>query len=159
MKASFPASTCKGGCKYVWGRMQVRARADARTCGDGCKYLRGRLQVLASEMSNLKSSVLFWIRERGGKTHSIRVTIAPRKFLPNRFMTKMRERVRVIEREKKQGIEPTETQSPLYNVKSLFKNYTVVTFTLTRFSPARHTPHVFLVSDSELPAGPSPHRV
>ena len=121
MKASFPASTCKGGCKYVWGRMQVRARADARTCGDGCKYLRGRLQVLASEMSNLKSSVLFWIRERGGKTHSIRVTIAPRKFLPNRFITKMRERVRVIEREKKQGIEPTETQSPLYNVKSLFK--------------------------------------
>ena len=121
MKASFPASTCGDGCKYVWGRMQVRARADARTCGDGCKYLRGRLQVLASEMSNLKSSVLFWIRERGGKTHSIRVTIAPRKFLPNRFITKMRERVRVIEREKKQGIEPTETQSPLYNVKSLFK--------------------------------------
>ena len=92
---------------------QVLARADARTCGDGCTYLRLRWAKLSP-----KSSVLFWIRERGGKTHSIRVTIAPRKFLPNRFMTKMRERVR---ERKKQGIEPTETQSPLYNVKSLFK--------------------------------------
>ena len=25
MKAPFPASTCRGGCKYVQGRLQVRA--------------------------------------------------------------------------------------------------------------------------------------
>lgn len=113
MKASFPASTCKDGCRYLQGRMHLLARADALTCGDGCKYLRLRWAKLSP-----KSSVLFWIRDRGGKTHSIQVTIAPRKFLPNRFMTKMRERAR---ERKKQGIEPTETQSPLYNVKSLFK--------------------------------------
>ena len=72
---------------------QVLARADARTCGDGCTY--GQLR--GGKLSP-KSAVLVWIRERGGKTHSIRVTIAPRKFLPNWFMTKMRERVRVREK-------------------------------------------------------------
>ena len=107
------ARTCGDGCTYLQGRMHVLARADASTCGDGCTYVRLRWAKLSP-----KSSVLFWIRERGGKTHSIRVTIALRKFLPNRFMTKMRERVR---ERKKQGIEPTETRSPLYNVKSLFK--------------------------------------
>ena len=47
MKASFPASTCKDGCKYLRGWLQVLAGTDARTCRDGCTYLRGGLHVLA----------------------------------------------------------------------------------------------------------------
>ena len=31
MKASFPAGTCKGGCKYVRGRLQVRASEMGKT--------------------------------------------------------------------------------------------------------------------------------
>ena len=55
MKASFPASTCKDGCKYLQGRMHVLAWTDARTCVEGCTvlawrvalYLRGRMQYTA----------------------------------------------------------------------------------------------------------------
>ena len=85
--ASFPASTCRGGRKYVqgWlqvlagkvacvcggcsalqGRMQCTAGAVALHCRDGCSALQGRLQCTASEMGKLapKSSVLFRIREK-----------------------------------------------------------------------------------------------
>ena len=64
--------------------------------------MRGRLHVLASKMSQTVAEIVSPIldKRKGGKTHSIRVNMALRKFLPNRFMTKMRERVRVREREK-----------------------------------------------------------
>ena len=41
-------------------------------CGSGCSALRLRWVKLAP-----KSPVLFWIREKGGETHLIRVTVAP----------------------------------------------------------------------------------
>ena len=101
MKASFPASTCKDGCKYLQGRLQVPAGMVASTCRDGCTYLRGGLNCTCvdgcstlrggmqctawtvavhcgSGCSALplrwakgapKSPVLFWIREKGDKTH------------------------------------------------------------------------------------------
>ena len=54
--ASFPASTCRGGRKYLQGRMQVLAGKvasisveDAVHCKDGCSALRERLQCTASE--------------------------------------------------------------------------------------------------------------
>ena len=54
--ASFSASTCKDGRKYLrerlhvlaW-RMQCTARTDAVHCGSGCSALQGRLQCTASE--------------------------------------------------------------------------------------------------------------
>ena len=58
--------------------MQCTARAVAVHCGDGCSALHLRGEKLA-----LKSSVLFWTEEKGGKTHSIWVTEASRKFLLN----------------------------------------------------------------------------
>ena len=42
------------------GLMQSFARADAKLCEDGCKALRESWAKLA-----LKSSVLFWIKEKG----------------------------------------------------------------------------------------------
>ena len=54
--ASFPASTCRGGRKYLQGQMQVLAGKvasisveDAVHCKDGCSALRERLQCTASE--------------------------------------------------------------------------------------------------------------
>ena len=58
--------------------MQSFALADAKLCVDRCKALRGRLQsfALADAMLGVrlamleqKSLVLFWISEKGGKTH------------------------------------------------------------------------------------------
>ena len=46
------------------GRMQSFAWADAKLCVDGCKALRLRWAKLTR-----KSSVLFWIREKGGTSH------------------------------------------------------------------------------------------
>ena len=45
---SFPASTCRGGRKYVQGWLQVLARKVACVCG-GCSALQERLQCTASE--------------------------------------------------------------------------------------------------------------
>ena len=50
MKAYFPASTYKDGCKYLRERMQVLTGTDAVHCGNGCSALQGRLQCTASEM-------------------------------------------------------------------------------------------------------------
>ena len=69
---------CKDGCSALQGRMQCTAGADAVHCRGGCSALRLRGEKLA-----LKSSVLFWTGEKGGKTHSIWVIVAPRKFLLN----------------------------------------------------------------------------
>ena len=57
MKASFHR-------KYVQGRMQVLARADALTCTGVCTYLRGRLQVLASEMGKTVTEIVSPILDR-----------------------------------------------------------------------------------------------
>lgn len=70
--------TCEEGCTYLQGRMQCTAGADAVHCKGGCSALHLRGEKLA-----LKSSVLFWTGEKGGKTHSIWVIVAPRKFLLN----------------------------------------------------------------------------
>ena len=82
------ANVYDGGCKRLrermqtfavkrgsalQGRMQCTARADAVHCGSGCSALRLRWVKLAP-----KSSVLFWIRDKGGETHPIRVSVAPR---------------------------------------------------------------------------------
>ena len=63
-------SSAERGCA-LQGRMQCTARTDAVHCKDGCSALRERLQCTASEMAKLapKSSVLFRIREKGGKTY------------------------------------------------------------------------------------------
>ena len=55
------------------GRMQCTARADAVHCGSGCSALRLRWAKLAP-----KAQVLFWIRDKGGETHPIRVSVASR---------------------------------------------------------------------------------
>ena len=39
--------TCKDGCTYLRGELQVLARRDASTCEDGCSALRGRMQCTA----------------------------------------------------------------------------------------------------------------
>ena len=51
----------------------------ANVCGKGCNALQGRLQTFEAKVANVcgkkrsklapKSSVLFWTREKGGKTH------------------------------------------------------------------------------------------
>ena len=61
--------------KWSLSQTHVFARTDARTCVEGCSALPLRWAKGAP-----KSPVLFWIREKGDKTH-IWVTIAPRKFL------------------------------------------------------------------------------
>ena len=60
--AGMVASTCGNGCKYLRERMQCTARTDAVHCKGGCSALR--LRWVKQE---LKSPVLFWIREQGGK--------------------------------------------------------------------------------------------
>ena len=54
-------------------RMQCTAEAVAVHCGSGCSALRLGWTKLAP-----KSPVLFWIRDKGGETHPIRVSVAPR---------------------------------------------------------------------------------
>ena len=83
------ANVYDGGCKRLrermqtfavkrgsalQGRMQCTARADAVHCGDGCSALR-----LRWAKQTPKSPVLFWIREKGGKTR----LYPSRKFLPS----------------------------------------------------------------------------
>ena len=58
MKASFPASTCKDGCKYLQGRLHVLAWRDAVHCVDGSSALRERLQCTASEMGKRGSEIV-----------------------------------------------------------------------------------------------------
>ena len=65
--------------KKTYGLAQSFAWADAMLCVDTCKALRWHLQSFALAHAMLcvrdrqkqasKSSVLYWIRERGGKTH------------------------------------------------------------------------------------------
>ena len=56
--------------------MQTFEAKVANVCGNGCNALRLRRAKLT-----LKSSVLFWIREKGGETHPLRVTIPPLMYL------------------------------------------------------------------------------
>ena len=73
--------------------------SDARACGDGCTYLQGqmlnegfsrkrlreRLQCFASEMGKIGAEIVSPILDER-KDGSIRVTIAPRKYLLNQKM-------------------------------------------------------------------------
>ena len=89
----FTANVYDGGCKRLRWRLQTfagkdanvcgekrlcTARTDAVHCGSGCSALRLRWVKLAP-----KSSVLFWIRDKGGETHPIRVSVAPQIYLVN----------------------------------------------------------------------------
>ena len=47
--ASFPASTCRGGRKYVQGWLQVLAGKVA--CVGGCSALQGRMQCTAGAVA------------------------------------------------------------------------------------------------------------
>ena len=99
---------------------QVLAKADARTCKGGCTYLRGRLHVLASKMSQTVAEIVSPILDkRKGRKDSLHTG----HYSPQEISAEpvYNQNARKSQREKKQGIEPTETQSPLYNVKSLFK--------------------------------------
>ena len=58
------AKLCVGSCKALRWQLQSFALTDAKLCVDGCKALRLRWAKLVQ-----KSFVLFWIREKGGKTH------------------------------------------------------------------------------------------
>ena len=58
------AKLCVDDCNALRGRLQSFALADAMLCVGWCKALRLRWARLAQ-----KSSVLFWIREKGGQTH------------------------------------------------------------------------------------------
>ena len=80
MKPISDARTCKDGCTYLRRRLHVLAGTDARTCGDGFTYLRGQMLNeafpangcgngcnalrLRGAKLELKSSVLFWMREK-----------------------------------------------------------------------------------------------
>ena len=75
---------------YLQGQLHVLAGKVARTSvenavhsKDGCSTLRRRLQCTASEMGKLatESSALFGIRDKGGETHPIRVSVAPLIYL------------------------------------------------------------------------------
>ena len=83
--ASFPASTCRGGRKYVQGwlqvlagkvacvcvwRMQCTARTDAVHCRSGCTALQGRLQCTASETGKRDTEIVSPIQDKrkGKKT-------------------------------------------------------------------------------------------
>ena len=55
------AKLCVGRCNALRWRMQSFALADAMLCVGGCNALRLRWARLAQ-----KSSVLFWIRDKGG---------------------------------------------------------------------------------------------
>ena len=81
--ASFPASTCRGGRKYVQGwlqvlagkvacvwRMQCTARTDAVHCRSGCTALQGRLQCTASEMGKRDTEIVSPVldKRKGKKT-------------------------------------------------------------------------------------------
>ena len=90
--ASFPASTCRGGRKYLQGRMQVlagkvasisvggysalqgriqcTARTDAVHCRDGCTALQGRLHCTASETGKRDTEIVSPVldKRKGKKT-------------------------------------------------------------------------------------------
>ena len=57
---------------YLQGQLHVLAGKEAVHCGSGCSALRLKWVKLAP-----KSSVLFGIRDKGGETHPIRVSVAP----------------------------------------------------------------------------------
>ena len=66
------ARTCGKRGSALQGRMQCTARTDAVHCGSGCSALRLKWVKLAP-----KSPVLFGIRDKGGETRPIRVSVAP----------------------------------------------------------------------------------
>ena len=81
--ASFPASTCRGGRKYVQGWLQVlagkvacvwrlhcTARTDAVHCRSGCSALQERLHCTASEMGKRDTEIVSPIQDKrkGKKT-------------------------------------------------------------------------------------------
>ena len=80
MKPISDARTCGDGCTYLREKRQCTARTDAVHCGSGCSALRLKWVKLAP-----KSPVLFGIRDKGGETHPIRVSVAPLIYLLNLF--------------------------------------------------------------------------
>ena len=87
-------NVCNPGCKRLREKMQCTARTDAVHCRSGCSALQERLQCTAGAVAvhcrggcnalrlrrakgTSKSPVLFWIRDKGGETHPIRVSVAP----------------------------------------------------------------------------------
>ena len=99
------------------------ARTDASTCKGGCTYLRGRLHVLASEMSQTVAEIVSPILDkRKGRKDSLHTGhYSPQEISAEPIYDQNARKSQSHRERKKQGIEPTETQSPLYNVKSLFK--------------------------------------
>ena len=88
VRAGMVTSTCGkgcmcvcGGCSALQGRMQCTARTDAVHCRSGCSALR-----LRRAKGTAKSPVLFWMRDKGGETHPIRVSVAPQIYLVIRFL-------------------------------------------------------------------------
>ena len=75
---------CEDGCSALRGRMQCTAGTDAVHCGSGCSALRLRGVKLA-----LTSSVLYWIREKGGKAHHKGSLLVPREYLMNRKVSSL----------------------------------------------------------------------
>ena len=51
------ARTCKDGCKYLRGRLQVLALRNAVHCKYGCSALRERLQCTASEIGKTGTEI------------------------------------------------------------------------------------------------------
>ena len=72
---------CKDGCSALQERLQCTAGAVAVHCRGGCNALR-----LRRAKGTAKSPVLFWIRDKGGETHPIRVSVAPQIYLVIRFL-------------------------------------------------------------------------
>ena len=70
--ATQDANVCKDGCKRLREKMQCTARTDAVHCRSGCSALR-----LRRAKGTAKSPVLFWMRDKGGETHPIQVSVAP----------------------------------------------------------------------------------
>ena len=61
--------------------MHVLAGTVAGTCEDSCRYLRGRLQVRASEKGKTGTEIVRPILDKGGETHPIRDAVAPQIYL------------------------------------------------------------------------------
>ena len=86
-------NVCGSGCKALRGQLQSFAWTDAKLCESGCKALRQRWAKLA-----LKSSVLFWIIEKGGQTQhtghcSPQKNLQNRQMARNEFMQEQKNRV------------------------------------------------------------------
>ena len=94
------AALYPGLCAFALTARLNEGFYQAKLCVGSCKALRWRLQCFASEVAKLalKSSVLFWIIEKGGQTQhtghcSPQKNLQNRQMARNEFMQEQKNRV------------------------------------------------------------------